>query len=198
LDSRDIGIIGLGVIGGNIALNFSRHGFSVAVFNPGVPGEGDLLADFLKSHSCDAIAGARLIEDFIALLRKPRIIMVMVKAGEPVDDVIHHLAPLLDPGDILIDGGNSHYNDTERRMEGLEKQDILYVGCGVSGGGEGALKGPSLMPGGSPGAWETIKPLLQSIAAKLDDGTPCCEWTGRGGAGHFVKMVHNGIEYVMM
>ncbi|MBP7735707.1 MAG: NADP-dependent phosphogluconate dehydrogenase [Spirochaetes bacterium] len=198
MDSRDIGIIGLGVMGRNIALNFSRHGFSVAVFNPGAPGEGDLLADFLKSHGCDAIAGERHLDDFIAQLRKPRVMLLMVKAGAPVDDVILSLAQRLDPGDIIIDGGNSHYRDTERRMANLEKAGILYVGCGVSGGGEGALRGPSLMPGGSPEAWKTIGPLLQSVAAKLEDGTPCCEWTGRGGAGHFVKMVHNGIEYAMM
>lgn len=198
MDSRDIGIVGLGIMGRNIALNFLRHGFSVAVFNPGVPGEGDLLADFLKSHGCGSMAGARLTEDFAAMMRKPRVIMIMVKSGSPVDDVIHRLAPHLDTGDIVIDGGNSHYSDTERRMASLEKAGILYVGCGVSGGGEGALRGPSLMPGGPPRAWETLRPLLQSIAAKLDDGTPCCEWTGNGGSGHFVKMIHNGIEYAMM
>ncbi len=198
MDSRDIGIVGLGIMGRNIALNFLRHGFSVALFNPGVPGEGDLLASFLRSHGCGSMAGARLPEEFVAMMNKPRVIMVMVKAGSPVDDVIHRLAPNLDPGDIVIDGGNSRYSDTERRMASLERKGVLYVGCGVSGGGAGALRGPSLMPGGSPGAWKIIRPLLQSIAAKLDDGTPCCEWTGRGGSGHFVKMVHNGIEYAMM
>ncbi len=194
----DIGIVGLGIMGRNIALNISRHGFSVAVFNPYVAGEEDLLADFLKAHGCDSIPGARLPEDFIAFLRQPRVILLMVKAGKPVDDVIGLLAPRLSPGDIIIDGGNSLYSDTARRLAALGKKGILYVGCGVSGGGAGALKGPSLMPGGSPGAWETIRPMMQAIAAKLDDGAACCEWIGSGGSGHFVKMVHNGIEYAMM
>ncbi len=194
----DIGIIGLGIMGRNIALNFARHGYAVAVFNPDVAGEDDLLADFLKAHGCDGISGARIIDDFIPLLRQPRVLLMMIKAGSPVDVVVNLLAPLLARGDIIIDGGNSHYLDTARRADALEKKGISYVGCGVSGGGEGALRGPSLMPGGSPGAWETIKPLLQSIAARLDGGTPCCEWIGPGGSGHFVKMIHNGVEYAMM
>ncbi len=194
----DIGIIGLGIMGRNIARNFSRHGHSVAVFNPGVAGEEDLLANFLKAHGCDGVSGARVIEDFVPLLRRPRVILLMVKAGRPVDDVITRLAPRLEAGDIIIDGGNSHFLDTARRVEALALQKLLFVGCGISGGGGGALRGPSLMPGGSPGAWGTIQPLLQSIAARLDDGTPCCEWIGPGGSGHFVKMVHNGIEYAMM
>jgi len=198
LGDCDIGIVGLGIMGRNMALNFNRRGSAVAVFNPDVAGEGDLLADFLKAHGCDGIAGARILDDFVAMMRKPRVILMMVKAGAPVDDMIHRLAPRLEPGDIIIDGGNSHYLDTARRAASVEKQGLFYVGCGISGGGEGALRGPSLMPGGSPGAWERVRPLLQSIAARLDDGTSCCEWIGPGGSGHFVKMVHNGIEYAMM
>ncbi|HOT44179.1 MAG TPA: NADP-dependent phosphogluconate dehydrogenase [Spirochaetota bacterium] len=194
----DIGIVGLGIMGRNMALNFSRRGNAVAVFNPDVAGEGDLLAAFLEAHGCDGIAGARILDDVVAMLRRPRVILMMVKAGTPVDDMIHRLAPRLEPGDIIIDGGNSQYLDTARRAAAVEKQGLLYVGCGVSGGGEGALRGPSLMPGGTAGAWERVRPLLQSIAARLDDGTPCCEWIGPGGSGHFVKMVHNGIEYAMM
>ncbi len=194
----DIGIVGLGIMGRNMALNFNRRGIAVAVFNADVAGEEDLLADFLKAHGCDGIAGARILDDFVAMVRGPRVILMMVKAGTPVDDMIHRLAPRLEPGDIIIDGGNSHYLDTARRAAAVEKQGLLYVGCGVSGGGEGALRGPSLMPGGTSGARERVGPLLQSIAARLDDKSPCCEWIGPGGSGHFVKMVHNGIEYAMM
>ena len=198
MDKSDIGIIGLGLMGRNLSLNFSRHGCAVAVYDAARSGEQDLLADFLKQHSCDGFTGARTLDDFADMLRKPRKIMLMVKAGTPVDDVINQLTVYLERGDIVIDGGNSHYLDTARRLERLEKRGILYVGCGVSGGGEGALHGPSLMPGGSSHAWEAIRPLLQKIAARLDDGSPCCEWVGPGGSGHFVKMVHNGIEYAMM
>jgi 6-phosphogluconate dehydrogenase len=198
LSKCDIGIIGLGIMGRNIALNFGRNGSSVAVYNPDVAAEEDLLAGFLRDHGCDGLTGARLIEDFLSLLREPRIVLLMVKAGSPVDDLIHRLVPGLAAGDIIIDGGNSHYLDTARRLAELENQGILYVGCGVSGGGSGALRGPSLMPGGSSMAWETVGTLLKRIAAKLDDGAPCCEWIGPGGSGHFVKTVHNGIEYAMM
>lgn len=198
MDKCDIGIIGLGVMGRSISLNFSNRGFSAAVYNPDVTGEEDLLADFLKDHGCDAIAGARIIGDFARLLKTPRIILLMVKAGKPVDDCIARLLPHLDAGDIIIDGGNSHYRDTGRRVAELEGRGMRFVGCGVSGGAEEALRGPSLMPGGSAGAWEAVAPMLRAIAAKRSDGSPCCEWIGPGGSGHFVKMVHNGIEYAML
>jgi 6-phosphogluconate dehydrogenase len=198
LDKSDIGIIGLGLMGRNLSLNLSGHGFAITVFDPAPSVDEDILADFLKQHSCNGFSGARTLDDFVGLIRKPRKIMMMLKAGKPVDDCINRLIPCLEPGDIIIDGGNSHYLDTARRLERLEKHGILFVGCGVSGGGEGALHGPSLMPGGSSQAWDRIRPLLQKIAAKLDDKSPCCEWIGPQGSGHFVKMVHNGIEYALM
>jgi len=185
-------------MGRNIALNASRRGFPVVVFNPKVDGEKDLLSDFLKENVCDTIEGAEDPVNFVGLVPRPRVILLMLKAGKPVDDVIGLLSARLSAGDIVIDGGNSHYSETAKRLDLLEGKGILYVGCGVSGGASGALNGPSLMPGGSPAAWDAVRPLLQSIAARLDDGTPCCEWMGPGGSGHFVKMVHNGIEYAVM
>ena len=139
--------------------------------------------------------GCHTVNDLVAALKRPRKIMIMVKAGPAVDDVINELVPLLEPGDILIDGGNTHYPDTTRRTRELKAKGILFVGTGVSGGEEGALKGPSIMPGGNPEAWPHVKPIFQAIAAKVSDGTPCCDWVGPEGAGHYVKMVHNGIEY---
>ena len=188
----DIGLIGLAVMGQNLVLNMEDHGFTVAVYNRTVSKVDDFVAGEAKGKR---IVGARSIEELVAQLKRPRRIMLMVKAGQPVDDFIELLVPHLEAGDILIDGGNSNYNDTMRRTAYLEGKGLLYVGTGVSGGEEGARHGPSLMPGGSPAAWPHIKPIFQAIAAKVADGTPCCDWVGENGAGHFVKMVHNGIEY---
>lgn len=192
----DVGIIGLAVMGENLALNMESRGFTVAVYNRTVPGvEEGVVERFVngRGQGKNFIGSAR-IEDFVESIAAPRKIMMMVKAGKPVDELIEQLLPLLDKGDILIDGGNSHFPDTTRRTKYLESKGILFVGTGVSGGEEGALRGPSIMPGGSPAAWPHVKPILQAIAAKVD-GTPCCDWVGEDGAGHFVKMVHNGIEY---
>jgi 6-phosphogluconate dehydrogenase len=196
-EKADIGMIGLAVMGENLALNIEGKGFTVAVYNRTIPGvEEGIVARFLNGRGQGKnFIGADRLEDFVPLLSAPRKIMMMVKAGKPVDDLIEQLLPLLDPGDILIDGGNSHFPDTIRRTKYLESKGMLFIGTGVSGGEEGALRGPSIMPGGSSAAWPHVKPILQAIAAKLDDGTPCCEWMGEDGAGHFVKMVHNGIEY---
>jgi 6-phosphogluconate dehydrogenase len=167
------------------------HGFRVAVFNRTVSKVDDFLNDEAKGTT---IAGAHSIEELTALLKRPRRVMLMVKAGETVDQVIDQLVPHLEPGDIIIDGGNSHFPDTTRRTEALAAKGILFIGTGVSGGEEGARRGPSIMPGGNPLAWPFVKPIFQAIAAKVD-GSPCCEWVGENGAGHYVKMVHNGIEY---
>ncbi len=188
----DIGLIGLAVMGQNLVLNMADHGLSVAVFNRTTSKTDEFLAGSAKGKK---IFGAHALPEFIALLKRPRKIMLMVKAGEAVDEFIEHLRPHLAPGDIVIDGGNSHFPDTQRRFEALQKQGILFVGAGISGGEEGARHGPSIMPGGNPDAWPHIKDILQSIAAKSEDGQPCCDWVGSGGAGHYVKMVHNGIEY---
>jgi len=188
----DIGLIGLAVMGENLVLNIESKGFTVAVYNRTASKVDDFLAGRGKGRN---IAGARSPEELAGLLKTPRKIMLMVKAGQAVDDTIAQLLPILDKGDIIIDGGNSNYLDTIRRAGELEAKGLLFVGSGVSGGEEGALNGPSLMPGGSPQAWPHIKPIFQAIAAKVEDGSPCCEWVGSGGAGHFVKMVHNGIEY---
>ncbi len=196
-DKADIGMIGLAVMGENLALNMESKGFTVAVYNRTVPGmEEGVVARFIsgRGHGGNFI-GSNTIEDFSKSLARPRRIMMMVKAGKPVDELIEQLLPLLEKGDILIDGGNSHFPDTIRRTKFLESKGILFIGTGVSGGEEGALRGPSIMPGGSPDAWPHVKPILQAIAAKVSDGTPCCDWVGENGAGHFVKMVHNGIEY---
>lgn len=189
--TKDIGIVGLGVMGENLALNFSNHGYSVA---------GTDLDAGKRNRFADRTSGKNTavhsdLASFCGDLSGPKKILMMVPAGKTVDQLIDQLKPLLKPGDVLIDGGNSLFLDTERRVRSLEGTGILYIGTGVSGGEEGALKGPSIMPGGNPDAWPVVKPLFQAIAAKTPDGTPCCEWIGSGGAGHFVKMVHNGIEY---
>ena len=187
----DIGLIGLAVMGQNLVLNMNDHGFRVAVFNRTVSKVDDFLNDEAKGTT---IAGAHSIEELTGLLKRPRRVMLMVKAGETVDQVIDQLMPHLEPGDIIIDGGNSHFPDTTRRTQALAAKGILFIGTGVSGGEEGARRGPSIMPGGNPLAWPFVKPIFQAIAAKVD-GSPCCEWVGEDGAGHYVKMVHNGIEY---
>lgn len=191
-EKSDIGVIGIAVMGENLILNMESKGFHVTAYNRTV----DKVERFVNGRAKGKnIYGAMSIEDFIKSLKRPRKIMLMVKAGQPVDDFIETLIPHLEPGDIIIDGGNSHFPDTERRTAYVESKGLLYVGTGVSGGEEGALLGPSIMPGGSKEAWPAVKPIFQSIAAKVADGTPCCDWVGDGGAGHFVKMVHNGIEY---
>jgi 6-phosphogluconate dehydrogenase len=179
-------------MGENLVLNMESHGFTVAVYNRTVSKVDDFVNGRGKGKN---IIGAHTIEDLIANLKKPRKVMLMVKAGKPVDDFIELLIPHLEKGDIIIDGGNSHFPDTTRRTQYVESKGLLYIGTGVSGGEEGALKGPSIMPGGSKDAWPHVKPIFQAIAAKVSDGTPCCDWVGENGAGHFVKMVHNGIEY---
>ncbi len=188
----DIGLIGLAVMGENLILNMESKGFTVACFNRTVSKVDDFVNGRAKGKN---IIGCHSVEELVASLKKPRKIMMMVKAGPPVDELIDHVLPHLENGDILIDGGNSNYQDTIRRCAYVEGKGKLYIGTGVSGGEEGALHGPSIMPGGSPPAWEHIKPIFQKIAAKAPDGSPCCEWMGENGAGHFVKMVHNGIEY---
>src|SRR5882757_20844 len=188
----DIALIGLAVMGQNLVLNMNDHGYRVAVFNRTVSKVDDFLADEAKGTQ---VVGAHSIEELIQALKKPRRVMLMVKAGDTVDHMIDQIAPHLEKGDIVIDGGNSHYPDTNRRTKSLNEKGILYIGAGVSGGEEGARHGPSIMPGGNPEAWPHVKEIFQSIAAKVDDGTPCCDWVGESGAGHFVKMVHNGIEY---
>ncbi len=196
-EKADIGMIGLAVMGENLALNMESRGFTVAVYNRTVPGvEEGVVERFIGGRGKGRnFIGSDRIGDFVRSLARPRRIMMMVKAGKPVDELIGQLLPLLEEGDILIDGGNSHFPDTIRRTKYLESKGICFIGTGVSGGEEGALRGPSIMPGGSPPAWPHVKPILQAIAARVADGTPCCDWVGEDGAGHFVKMVHNGIEY---
>jgi len=188
----DIGLVGLAVMGENLVLNIESRGFTVAVFNRTVEKVDAFTSGRAKGLK---IIGTHSIPDLVASLKRPRKVMLMVKAGQPVDDFIDQIIPHLEPGDIIIDGGNSHFPDTIRRTKYLESKGLLFIGTGVSGGEEGALKGPSIMPGGSPAAWPAVKPIFQAIAAKVADGTPCCDWVGSDGAGHFVKMVHNGIEY---
>jgi len=188
----DIGLIGLAVMGQNLVLNMNDHGFRVAVFNRTVSKVDDFLANEAKGTQ---VVGAHSVEEFVGLLKRPRRVMLMVKAGEVVDQTIEHVLPYLEPGDIIIDGGNSLFTDSNRRTKDLAAKGILFIGTGVSGGEEGARFGPSIMPGGNPEAWPHVKPIFQAIAAKVDDGTPCCDWVGDAGAGHYVKMVHNGIEY---
>ena len=188
----DIGLIGLAVMGENLVLNMERNGFSAAVFNRTVEKVDNFINGRGKGKN---FIGCHSIKELCDSLTKPRKIMMMVKAGKPVDDLIEQIIPYLEPGDILIDGGNSHYPDTIRRTKYLAEKGLRFVGSGVSGGEEGALLGPSLMPGGNPEAWPEIKPVFQAIAAKVAGGRPCCEWVGSDGAGHYVKMVHNGIEY---
>ncbi|MFO7922522.1 MAG: decarboxylating NADP(+)-dependent phosphogluconate dehydrogenase [Bacteroidales bacterium] len=191
-EKADIGLVGLAVMGENLVLNMESKGFTVAVYNRTT----EKVDRFVKGRGKGKnIKGTRTLQEFVDSLGKPRKIMLMVKAGKPVDDFIEQIIPYLDKGDVLIDGGNSHFPDTNRRTAYLENKGFLYIGTGVSGGEEGALKGPSIMPGGSRAAWPLVKDIFQSIAAKVDDGTPCCDWVGENGAGHFVKMVHNGIEY---
>lgn len=190
--SADIGLIGLAVMGQNLVLNMEDHGFEVAVFNRTVSKVEEFIEGNAKGKK---IKGARDLQEFFALLKRPRKVMFMVKAGQPVDDLIEECLPFLEKGDVIIDGGNSHFPDSERRCQELAKKGILFVGAGVSGGEEGARHGPSIMPGGNPAAWPLIQPIFQAIAAKADDGSPCCSWVGEGGSGHYVKMVHNGIEY---
>ncbi|RMF49051.1 MAG: NADP-dependent phosphogluconate dehydrogenase [Chloroflexota bacterium] len=188
----DIGLIGLAVMGQNLALNMARNGYRVAVYNR----TAAITEEFLARHSDAPIVGAHALSDFVARLSKPRKVLLMVKAGAPVDAVIDQLIPLLEAGDLIIDGGNSHFTDTEQREARLAAHGIRFLGLGVSGGEEGALWGPSLMPGGAPEAYAMVEPLLTAIAAKApSDGAPCVTYLGRGGAGHYVKMVHNGIEY---
>jgi len=191
-ESCDIGLIGLAVMGQNLVLNMNDHGFRVAVFNRTVSKVDDFLNDEAKGTK---IVGCHSVEELVKALKKPRRVMLMVKAGDTVDEMINQVAPNLEKGDILIDGGNSHYPDTNRRTRRLNEKGILFIGTGVSGGEEGARHGPSIMPGGNPEAWPHVKDIFQSIAAKVEDGTPCCDWVGENGAGHYVKMVHNGIEY---
>jgi 6-phosphogluconate dehydrogenase len=192
MSQADIGLVGLAVMGENLILNMESRGFTVACFNRTTSKVDDFVSGRAKGKQ---IVGTHSLEDLVKALKRPRKVMMMVKAGKAVDDLIAQLLPLLEPGDILIDGGNTHYPDTMRRAALVESKGLLYVGTGVSGGEEGALTGPSIMPGGSPAAWPHVKPIFQAIAAKTDDGTPCCDWVGENGAGHFVKMVHNGIEY---
>ena len=192
MTQADIGLIGLAVMGQNLVLNMNDHGFKVAVFNRTVSTVDEFLAGNAKDTK---IVGARSVEELVDALAKPRRVMLLVKAGQPVDDFIELLIPLLDEGDIIIDGGNSNYNDTIRRTAWVESKGLMYIGTGVSGGEEGARHGPSIMPGGSPDAWPHVKPIFQAVSAKVEDGSPCCDWVGENGAGHFVKMVHNGIEY---
>ncbi len=191
-EKADIGLIGLAVMGQNLVLNMNDHGFKVAVYNRTV----SLVDEFLKGQPAGTnIVGAHSLEELVEMLEKPRRVMLLVKAGQPVDDFIEVLIPLLERDDIIIDGGNSNYNDTIRRTKWVESEDLYYIGTGVSGGEEGARHGPSIMPGGSPEAWPWVQPIFQAVAAKVEDGSPCCDWVGENGAGHFVKMVHNGIEY---
>ena len=191
-ESCDIGLIGLAVMGQNLVMNMNDHGFKVAVFNRTVSKVDDFLNDEAKGSQ---VEGAHSIEELISKLKRPRRVMLMVKAGDTVDSMIDAIAPHLEKGDIIIDGGNSHFPDTNRRTKTLNEKGILFIGTGVSGGEEGARNGPSIMPGGNQEAWPHVKDIFQSIAAKVDDGTPCCDWVGEDGAGHYVKMVHNGIEY---
>jgi len=191
-ESCDIGLIGLAVMGQNLVLNMNDHGYKVAVFNRTV----SKVDDFIQNEAAGTqVVGTHSMQEFAASLKRPRRAMLMVKAGPTVDQMIDNLLPYLEPGDIIIDGGNSHYPDTNRRTKALEEKGFLYIGTGVSGGEEGARRGPSIMPGGSPAAWPHVKGIFQSIAAKVADGSPCCDWVGENGAGHYVKMTHNGIEY---
>ena len=188
----DIGLIGLAVMGQNLVLNMNDHGFKVAVFNRTVSKVDDFIANEAKGTQ---VVGAHSAQELASLLKRPRRVMLMVKAGDTVDQMIEHVLPYLEPGDIIIDGGNSLFTDSNRRTKYLADKGILFIGTGVSGGEEGARRGPSIMPGGNPAAWPHVKPIFQAIAAKVEDGTPCCDWVGENGAGHYVKMVHNGIEY---
>jgi 6-phosphogluconate dehydrogenase len=191
-ESCDIGLIGLAVMGQNLVLNMNDHSYRVAVFNRTVA----KVDEFIQNEAAGTqVVGTRSIAEFVQALKKPRRAMLMVKAGETVDQMIESLLPHLEAGDIIIDGGNSHYPDTNRRTKSLAEKGIIFIGTGVSGGEEGARFGPSIMPGGNPAGWPHVKEIFQAIAAKVEDGSPCCDWVGENGAGHYVKMVHNGIEY---
>jgi 6-phosphogluconate dehydrogenase len=192
MSKANIGLVGLAVMGENLVLNMESHGYTVAVYNRTTSKVDDFVNGRGKGKN---IVGTHSVEEFVNALERPRKVMIMVKAGAPVDAFIEQVIPFLEEGDIIIDGGNSHFPDSIRRTEYVESKGLLFIGTGVSGGEEGALLGPSIMPGGSAKAWEIVKPIFQSIAAKVEDGTPCCDWVGADGAGHFVKMVHNGIEY---
>ena len=192
MKKSDIGLIGLAVMGENLVMNMESKGFTVSVYNRTTEKVKNFVEGRAKGKN---IVGTYSLEELVASLAKPRKVMMMIKAGSAVDTTIESLIPLLEEGDIIIDGGNSHFPDTARRTAYVESKGLLYIGTGVSGGEEGALKGPSMMPGGSPAAWESVKPIFQAICAKVEDGSPCCDWVGENGAGHFVKMVHNGIEY---
>ena len=187
-----MGLIGLAVMGQNLVLNMNDHGYTVVVYNRTTSKVDDFLANEAKGTK---VQGAHSIQELVSKLKRPRRVMMLVKAGQPVDDFIAQITPHLEPGDIIIDGGNSLFNDTSRRQRELEAKGLLFIGTGVSGGEEGARRGPSIMPGGSPAAWPHVKDIFQSISAKVEDGSPCCDWVGEEGAGHYVKMVHNGIEY---
>lgn len=188
----DIGLIGLAVMGENLVLNMENHGFTVAVYNRTT----EKVDKFVNGRGAGKnIIGTHSVRELVESVKRPRMIMMLVKAGKPVDEFIEQILPFLDKGDVIIDGGNTHFPDTIRRTGYVEAKGILFVGTGVSGGEEGALRGPSIMPGGSKAAWDIVKPVFQAIAARVEDGTPCCDWVGDNGAGHFVKMVHNGIEY---
>jgi len=192
VSNADIGLIGLAVMGENLVLNIENNGFTVAVYNRTT----SKVDDFVNGRAVGKnIIGTHSLEELCANLKRPRRVMIMVKAGAAVEKVIESLQPYLEPGDIVIDGGNSEFPDSTRRTQELAAKELLFIGTGVSGGEEGALTGPSIMPGGNPDAWSAVKPIFQAIAAKTEQGEPCCDWVGRGGAGHFVKMVHNGIEY---
>lgn len=192
MPKSDIGVIGLAVMGENLVLNMADKGFTVSVYNR----TSDKVQAFIEGRATGkSIIGAYTLAEFVSQLEKPRKVIMMVKAGSAVDGLIETLIPLLEPGDILIDGGNSHFPDTIRRTAYVESKGLLYIGTGVSGGEEGALKGPSMMPGGTSEAWPSVRLIFQAICAKVEDGSPCCDWVGENGAGHFVKMVHNGIEY---
>ena len=194
MPKQNFGMVGLGVMGENLALNIESHGFSVAGFDL----DPKKVDNFAARTQGKKVVAARTVAEFVDNLEVPRRILMMVPAGKPVDAVIADLRPRLQAGDLLIDGGNTLFVDTDRRIKELQGTGIYYIGTGVSGGEEGALRGPAIMPGGNPEAWPLVKPILQAIAAKAEDGAPCCEWIGSGGAGHFVKMVHNGIEYADM
>jgi 6-phosphogluconate dehydrogenase len=192
MTQSDIGLIGLAVMGQNLVLNMNDHGYRVTVYNR----TESKVADFLTGSARGTqVIGVKSVEELVSTLKRPRRVMMMVKAGQPVDTLIAGVTPFLDPGDIIIDGGNSNFHDTIRRTAELEGNGFYFIGTGISGGEEGARFGPSIMPGGSPEAWEVVKNIFQDIAAKVDDNVPCCDWVGENGAGHFVKMVHNGIEY---
>ena len=192
MTSADIGLIGLAVMGQNLVLNMDDHGYTVAVYNRTTARTTEFLEGPARGTR---VVGTRTVDELVAALKPPRRIMLMVKAGGAVDAIIEQLVPLLDPGDIIIDGGNSYFEDSVRRTRDLGERGLRFIGTGISGGEEGARRGPSIMPGGEPAAWPHVKGILQAIAAKVADGTPCCDWVGPDGAGHYTKMVHNGIEY---